>query len=116
MFIIAVSLIAVDIILRLLMIEPEKRANEQLTSETEESQGLLNGLSERSYQTANCDEYGTLSTTSHCRRKSGIPPVVRLAASGQLLVVLVGVVIDSILYNTFESVRKVFSLLQKCWS
>jgi hypothetical protein len=98
------------------MIEPEKRANQQLTSEPEESQGLLNGLSERNYQTANCGDYETLNATSHCQQKSAIPPIVRLAASGQLLVVLVGVVIDSILYNTFESVRRVLSLLQKCSS
>lgn len=115
-FIAALSLIALDIVLRLMMIEPQKRANRRLVSTPGESQPLLNGSSERNYEAANDTVSKTPDHLHHRRRKSSIPPIVRLAISGQLLVVLMGVVIDSILYNTFESVRRTLnhSLLDTC--
>lgn len=39
------------------------------------------------------------------KNRVSIPPIVRLAMSGQLLVVLVASAVDAILYNMFETVR-----------
>lgn len=113
-FILAISVIGVDIILRLLMIEPTRAAKLQ-EADVEGSEPLLGHSDNRGYQATENPERTVDEFESNKQRatRSSIPPILRLAMSGQLLVVLIASVVDSIIYNMFESVMASFQTPSK---
>lgn len=97
-FIVAMSVLGIDIILRLLVMGPKRAPKWTEEHSQEESNHFLENWGERNSEAA--------EPVDKLLRKNrvSIPPIVRLAMSGQLLVVLVASAVDAILYNMFETV------------
>lgn len=112
---IAIALIALDIVLRLVMIEQKTAAKWGYTPDADETEGLLgNGephcgaLREERNPPLSDDgstdggESGSVSSTG--RRTSSMPAIVRLLCSGNMLVALAATVVDAIIWASFDTV------------
>lgn len=107
---VALALIGVDVVLRLLMIEPTTKPHgKSVESETEP---LLRNESPIDYQTRSLDQsHPDIEGSLHPNTPSRIPPIVRLAMSGQLLVLLIASIVDAAIWTTFETVLSSFLVL-----
>lgn len=108
-FMVALALIGVDVVLRCLMIEPKSKEHVKIVPSLDAvTEPLLGPASPAGYQTCGqgqgqCpDEEEGLS--SRTVPPSRIPPIVRLAMSGQLLVLLVASIVDGAIWTAFETV------------
>ncbi|PYH41613.1 MFS transporter [Aspergillus saccharolyticus JOP 1030-1] len=131
-FLLAIALIAVDIVLRLVMIE-QKTAVKWLPSTAaaeEESRGLLGestgygALIEHDGSTSSLAPPGDMllessaedgSEPDSCGKASSVPGIVRLICSGKLMVVLVATVVDAILYSSFDTVLPLYVMKTFDW-
>lgn len=87
-FMVALALIGVDVVLRLLMIEPTTKPHvKSLEGETEP---LLRDAASTDYQSRSLDQRPDLDVEGSPRpnTQSRIPPIIRLAMSGQLLIIV----------------------------
>jgi hypothetical protein len=101
---VALALIGVDIVLRLLMIEPNTKPHvKSLEGETEP---LLRDAPSIDYQSRSLDQQPNTDVEGFPRSStpSRIPPIVRVAMSGQLLVLLIASIVDAAIWTTFETV------------
>lgn len=121
-FMVALALIGTDVVLRCLMIEPNTQPQlgfvSGLDDETEpllRNTVLPNHQTCRSAQEHHSDEEegGALSNPVPASR---IPPIVRLAMSGQLFVLLVASIVDAAIWTAFEAVCYSFAFSQLLFS
>lgn len=112
---VALALIGIDVVLRCLMIEPNTKQKVVTIPRVveDETEPLLRRASLADYQTRNSeqgrpfDEEGvSLSQSAPVDR---IPPILRLAMSGQLLILLIASIVDAAIWTAFEAVRPFFS-------
>jgi hypothetical protein len=108
-FILALAIIGIDIVFRCLMIEPQskKALKDQVADEADP---LLASSSQPGYQTTTGDEEQASTGCHHVVSTSSLPPIVRLAMSGQLLIVLLASIVDGALWTSFESVSYTVSI------
>jgi len=109
---VALALIGVDVVLRLLMIEPTTKPHvNRLEGETEP---LLRNAPSTGYRGRSPDQQPGIDVEGSQRSNapSRIPPIVRLAISGQLSVLLIASIVDAAIWTTFETVC---SIDQSCW-
>jgi hypothetical protein len=95
-------MIGIDIVFRCLMIEPQskKASKNRINGETDPL--LASPGQQPSYLTTTGDE--EQASPGRVVSTSSIPPIVRLAMSGQLLIVLLASIVDGALWTSFESV------------
>jgi hypothetical protein len=108
---VALALIGVDVVLRLLMIEPTTKPNVKTLED--ETEPLLRNASDIDYQSRNLDQQPQPDVEGSPRydTPSRIPPILRLAMSGQLLVLLIASIVDAAIWTTFETVCSIRSVL-----
>ncbi|CRG84181.1 putative MFS-type transporter C18,02 [Talaromyces islandicus] len=113
-FILALVMIGIDIVFRCLMIEPQskKALRDRVDSEKDP---LLARAGQPSYQATTGDEEQASPGRHHVVSTSSLPPIVRLAMSGQLLVVLLASIVDGALWTSFESTIPVFVIKTFGW-
>lgn len=101
---VALALIGVDFVLRLLMIEPPTKPHVKVLEG--ETQPLLRDDPSIDYQSRSLDQQSQPDVEGSPRSNtpSRIPPIVRLAMSGQLLVLLIASIVDGAIWTTFETV------------
>ncbi|KAF5016006.1 hypothetical protein F66182_12453, partial [Fusarium sp. NRRL 66182] len=113
-FMVALALIGVDVVLRLLMIEPTTKPHGK--SVEGETEPLLRNESPTDYQTRGLDQsQPDIEGSLHPNTPSRIPPIVRLAMSGQLLVLLIASIVDAAIWTTFETTVPVFVIQNFKW-
>ncbi|EED22813.1 hypothetical protein TSTA_063000 [Talaromyces stipitatus ATCC 10500] len=111
-FMVALGLIGIDVVLRYLMIEPKTKPHVKvLEGETEP---LLN-TSSVDYQTHDSVQQPQSDIDNSPQSSSRIPPIFRLAMSGQLLVLLIASIADAAIWTTFETVFPVFVIQKFHW-
>ena len=100
---VALALIGVDVVLRLLLIEPTTKPH--VKSLEDETEPLLRDGPSIDYQSRSLDQRPDLDVEApRSNTPSRIPPIVRLAISGQLLVLLIASIVDAAIWTTFETV------------
>lgn len=114
-FVIAIALIALDIVLRLVMIEQKTAAKWVYARNADETEGLL-GHGETHYgaleeeqndplsddESTDGGESGSVSSAG--RRTSSMPAIVRLLCSGNMLIALAATLVDAMIWASFDTV------------
>ncbi|KAE8555721.1 hypothetical protein EYB25_000419 [Talaromyces marneffei] len=114
-FMVALALIGVDVVLRLLMIEPQTKPHVKFLED--ETEPLLRDAPSRDYQTRSLDQQSQPDVEGSPRSgtRGRIPPIVRLAMSGQLMVLLIASIVDAAIWTTFETTVPVFVIQKFNW-
>ncbi|KUL83038.1 hypothetical protein ZTR_09909 [Talaromyces verruculosus] len=113
-FMVALALIGVDVVLRLLMIEPTTKPH--VKSLEDETEPLLRDGPSIDYQSRSLNQRPDLDVEGpRSNTPSRIPPIVRLAISGQLLVLLIASIVDAAIWTTFETTVPVFVIQKFNW-
>ncbi|OKL58197.1 hypothetical protein UA08_06651 [Talaromyces atroroseus] len=120
-FMVALALISIDVVLRCLMIEPKAKQQLKAISRPEdETEPLLRRASLPDYQGCDAEQDHNhdeeQSAFPHIVSTSRIPPIVRLAMSGQLLALLVASVVDASIWTAFEATVPVFVIKNFKWA
>lgn len=102
-FMVALALIGVDVVLRSIMIEPTKPHVKSLEGENEP---LLGNNPSIDHQNRSLDQqsHPDIENSPLPTTPSRIPPIVRLAMSDQLLVLLIASAVDAVIWTTLETV------------
>ncbi|KAH8705260.1 major facilitator superfamily domain-containing protein [Talaromyces proteolyticus] len=109
-FILALSLIGIDVVFRCLMIEPKPKQKVK----NGETEPLLRDSGVPQYQSTTEAGHDEEACSGHVST-SFIPPIVRLALSGQLLVLLIASIINAIVWTSFETTLPVFVIRTFHW-